>query len=347
MTLEEKQDIKFFLNAVKQASIQPRQQDIAEDAGTGFGGGKIEKKRAIDWLNDPRLEAQVQKLTAPGALIEDPKKGFKAKVFNMGTGMGMNPMNEQYSEARNPMYFKDFLQEVIRDLGKNATVEANLENAPAPVAEGKKPDYLDFDKDGNKKEPMKQALKDKKHSKPDSLKESWTDFEDAKKAHEKAGGEVTGRPDDYTVTLADGTRRRYITKDGKRRVESLPSVKARNDDDEGTTVKASKKKKESEKTAAAPSAKQRGRPSGSKNKKKISEMTEFEFSALMGKFMLIEAEMTTAQKNKKKEIVTGMEKDSKALAGFKKRHGSRWKSVMNATATAQAMGKKPKTDNKD
>jgi len=63
--------------------------------------------------------------------------------------------------------------------------------------------------------------------------------------------------------------------------------------------------------------------------------------------MLIEAEMTTAQKNKKKEIVTSMEKDSKALAGFKKRHGSRWKSVMNATATAQAMGKKPKTDNKD
>ena len=30
-----------------------------------------------------------------------------------------------------------------------------------PVAEAAKPDYLDFDKDGNKKEPMKKALKDK------------------------------------------------------------------------------------------------------------------------------------------------------------------------------------------
>jgi len=36
------------------------------------------------------------------------------------------------------------------------------------VEEGKheKPDYLDFDKDGNKKEPMKKALKDKKKKKP-------------------------------------------------------------------------------------------------------------------------------------------------------------------------------------
>ena len=32
--------------------------------------------------------------------------------------------------------------------------------------EGSKPDYLDFDKDGNKKEPMKKALKDKKKGKP-------------------------------------------------------------------------------------------------------------------------------------------------------------------------------------
>ena len=32
--------------------------------------------------------------------------------------------------------------------------------------EAAKPDYLDFDKDGNKKEPMKKALKDKKKKKP-------------------------------------------------------------------------------------------------------------------------------------------------------------------------------------
>lgn len=37
----------------------------------------------------------------------------------------------------------------------------------------KKPDYLDVDKDGNKKEPMKKALKDKKH-----IKEGILSFKD-------------------------------------------------------------------------------------------------------------------------------------------------------------------------
>jgi hypothetical protein len=315
------------------------EQGMAEDAGTDFGRDKHNLREGItqSLLDLFRSKEDILIRKAVEEIMN-----YHQTYRVMALKKAVELLKQEIAQGKSTQDSTDIVQTINRGMD-----DLELKEGLSKKVEGKKPDYLDFDKDGNKKEPMKQALKDKKHSKPDSLKESWTDFEDAKKAHEKAGGEVTGRPDDYTVTLADGTRRRYITKDGKRRVESLPSVKARNDDDEGTTVKASKKKKESEKTAAAPSAKQRGRPSGSKNKKKISEMTDFEFSALMGKFMLIEAEMTTAQKNKKKEIVTSMEKDSKALAGFKKRHGSRWKSVMNATATAQAMGKKPKTDNKD
>ena len=37
---------------------------------------------------------------------------------------------------------------------------------------GAKPDYLDFDKDGNKEEPMKKALKDKKEVKEENLEEN-------------------------------------------------------------------------------------------------------------------------------------------------------------------------------
>ena len=48
-----------------------------------------------------------------------------------------------------------------------------------PVDEGKKPDFLDMDKDGNKKEPMKKAIKDKKvkeeTGKFDKTKTTWTD----------------------------------------------------------------------------------------------------------------------------------------------------------------------------
>ena len=41
-------------------------------------------------------------------------------------------------------------------------VSSGAQKVAKRMSEGAKPDYLDFDKDGNKKEPMKKALKDKK-----------------------------------------------------------------------------------------------------------------------------------------------------------------------------------------
>jgi hypothetical protein len=49
------------------------------------------------------------------------------------------------------------------------------------VKEGAKPDFLDMDKDGNKKEPMKKAVKDKK------MKEGFPTVDAAKKAHAEKG----------------------------------------------------------------------------------------------------------------------------------------------------------------
>ena len=46
----------------------------------------------------------------------------------------------------------------------------NTEKMNPPVEEGKaKPDFLDLDKDGNKKEPMKKAAKDKKEKVKESI----------------------------------------------------------------------------------------------------------------------------------------------------------------------------------
>ena len=50
-----------------------------------------------------------------------------------------------------------------------------------PFSEAAKPDFLDMDKDGNKKEPMKKAVKDKK------VKEGFPTVDDAKKAHAEKG----------------------------------------------------------------------------------------------------------------------------------------------------------------
>jgi hypothetical protein len=55
-----------------------------------------------------------------------------------------------------------------------ALSKARESGAKIPKKKSEKPDYLDFDKDGNKKEPMKKALKDKK--KKSVVKESFDKY---------------------------------------------------------------------------------------------------------------------------------------------------------------------------
>ena len=74
-------------------------------------------------------------------------------------------------------------------------------NPFAKVKEGAKPDYIDLDKDGNKKETMKKAAKDAK------VKEGFPTVADAKKAHAEKTG--TGKFDKKET----GTGTQYTKKD--------------------------------------------------------------------------------------------------------------------------------------
>ena len=70
------------------------------------------------------------------------------------------------------------------------------------------------------------------------VKESYSDFFDKKIAYQKIGADVEGSSEDYTVTFRDGTRKRYVEKDGRRRVTTLSPVDRKDDvDDEGNVVK--------------------------------------------------------------------------------------------------------------
>jgi hypothetical protein len=61
---------------------------------------------------------------------------------------------------------------IVHKAGKNYSGEkAEKEEKSKKVDEASKPDYLDFDKDGDKKEPMKKALKDKKKKPFSKVKE--------------------------------------------------------------------------------------------------------------------------------------------------------------------------------
>jgi hypothetical protein len=78
------------------------------------------------------------------------------------------------------------------------------------VAEGAKPDFLDMDKDGDKKEPMKKAVSDKKKNpfakKDESVEEGFPTVADAKARHEKE--KTTGKFDKKDV----GTGTQYTRK---------------------------------------------------------------------------------------------------------------------------------------
>jgi hypothetical protein len=72
---------------------------------------------------------------------------------------------------------------IASQINRQATYEddeLNRLREMAGVAEGKKPDFLDMDKDGDKEEPMKKAVKDKEDQKVEEsildMKRLWTAY---------------------------------------------------------------------------------------------------------------------------------------------------------------------------
>ena len=82
--------------------------------------------------------------------------------------MDQEPEAEAYSNEPDEKFHDPSDYEIKRNTIKNKDMgpsSASAGDNPLPEAKGKKPDYLDFDKDGDKKEPMSKALKDKKDKK--------------------------------------------------------------------------------------------------------------------------------------------------------------------------------------
>jgi len=65
----------------------------------------------------------------------------------------------RYGRQGPPMYDKSFATKYSDDKGLSKYSDTHMSKTMA------KPDYLDFDKDGNEKEPMKKAIEDKKDNK--------------------------------------------------------------------------------------------------------------------------------------------------------------------------------------
>jgi hypothetical protein len=128
--------------------------------------------------------------------------------------------SDVYSESQKRA-IQSMLTEAKATMKKLTAAQAKkLKKKGSKVDEASKPDFLDMDKDGDKTEPMKKAVKDKK------VKEGFPTVADAKKRHEQEKG--TGKFDKKQIST--GT---VYTKKATKDV-----------DDEEDTPKKNKKVKE-------------------------------------------------------------------------------------------------------
>ena len=70
---------------------------------------------------------------------------------------------QNYKAGTNPFARKSNLQKIAETFGPKKKVKKEKPKKRMMAKNGSKPDFLDFDKDGNTSESMKKALKDKKN----------------------------------------------------------------------------------------------------------------------------------------------------------------------------------------
>ena len=191
--------------------------------------------------------------------LENYRNLLRTKISQAETGSNFNDLlaNESYQKDK---HLVNLLNTRIKEmLGESKAKEGNafgkaIRDAKAdgvkkgekvkvggktyPVKEAAKPDFLDMDKDGDKKEPMKKAVKDKKKNpfakKDESVEEGWEDMMAANKkaAAEKGTGKFdkkkTSTGTQYTrksSTFTDGGDDKDVKKAKKKVKESFQYVR--------------------------------------------------------------------------------------------------------------------------
>lgn len=255
------------------------------------------------------------------------------------------------------------------DANKNNKVDAHdfkLLRAKKKVEEAAKPDFLDLDKDGNKKEPMKKASSEVKkeaveqideykstggvykhkgtYGTEKSLEAGYTDYD---KENELAKKNLkTKKPKKYGArqNFVRSTRvnesftsilASYKENGLKGIAEMFATEQASQEEYEKEIEKAKAKSQGKDKAEVAKAAVQAVEVQKEQTHTKIEvvDMTD-PYNIQKREIDLEERSMTEPEMKKKEEIVKSMKKGMK---GFKERYGERAKEVMYATATKQAM----------
>jgi hypothetical protein len=255
------------------------------------------------------------------------------------------------------------------DANKNNKIDAHdfkLLRSKKKVEEAAaKPDFIDLDKDGDKKEPMKKAASDKKmkeeveeldeykstggvykhkgtYGTEKSVEAGYTDFDKENelakknlkdKKPKKYGARQnfvrsTRVNESFTSILAS-----YKENGLKGISEMFATEQASQEEYEKEIEKAKAKSQGKDKAEVAKASVQAVKSEQTHTKIEVIDMSD-PYNIQKREIDLEERMMTEPEMKKKEEIVKSMKKGMK---GFKERYGERAKEVMYATATKQAM----------
>ena len=178
------QEASMMMQLLKLAGVQPVDQamisqepEAGENPAHGEPGhscghdddamGSGEMGRMRDMMTAPAEEkAEETFANSMGDEKEEPKYQDTDTLVNVHSG-GLNSQKQQVRKeypGDNPLAVKE---DTITELNLADSLRAQYEGfkaqyqEAAKMDEAPKPDFLDMDKDGNKKEPMKKAIKDK------------------------------------------------------------------------------------------------------------------------------------------------------------------------------------------
>ena len=280
----------------KHDKMEEGMMDTLKQAGKAIG-------KAIVGPSDQELKAELQNRMYP-----DLEKVGKAAMKPPGTPKPMAVPNKKSDDIEEGNYFTGRLAKARASGKKEADLDGDGDMEK--IRETAKPDYIDLDKDGNRKESMKKAAADakaKKHHKEEDLDEGWDDMlKDVERRHGqmKKGEKVQGHKGEIEKT-DKGIKhtRRYDDKTGE------------TDTGDDDTPKGEKRRGRPKGTGKAMGAKG---PSG-KSKLMTKEEIDEAIAALEeAGYSVEERKLTKPEMDKREKYVKSMKKSK---GDFEKRYG--------------------------
>ena len=177
ITTDSPEEAGMLMQILKMAGLKPvdaKMMGMEPEHGSDMDPGAMNKKMDVPGddamgsmqmakMRDMMMKPDMEKQEESFANTPDEKVQDVDTLLNVHSG-GLNRQKKTYprvSPADNPMAAEDKITEEDLANSLRAQYESFKESYQKAAETKAKPDFLDMDKDGNKTEPMKKAVKDK------------------------------------------------------------------------------------------------------------------------------------------------------------------------------------------